>query len=240
MMHYRSRLLAREVVAEDTIACQIERPEGFEFEVGQYLDVALVDPRFVDAQGNSRSMSIASAPHEPELTVLMRVRDSAYKRSIAALPIGSPLIIEGPADDLGLRRVWGKRLALVAGGVGVAPFMSLLRDAKRRGDGLEATLFYSNRRPEDAPWLDVLEALSREVPGFSYVPVMTRMSDSSRPWEGETERLGIPLFERYLPQLVGARYFISGSTLLVSALCQELERAGVPPRDIRIEMYSGY
>lgn len=240
MIRYHSRLLRREVVAEQTILCHVERPEGMEFEAGQYVEVGVVDPPFTDAQGGSRSMSIASAPHEPELAVLMRVRDSAYKRSMAAIPIGAPLFLEGPADDLGLRRVDGRHLVLVAGGVGVAPFMSLLREVEHGGGELQATLFYSNRRPEDAPWLGELEALLRGIPGFRYFPTMTRMPESTLPWAGETGRLGVSLFERHLPALVGPRYFISGSTLLVSALCQELEHAAVPPRDIRIEMYAGY
>lgn len=228
------------MVAEQTIACRVERPDGFDFEVGQYVEVGLVDPPYTDAQGPSRSMSIASAPHEPELCILMRVRDSAYKRSIAELPVGAPLYLEGPADDLGLLRGDDRPLVLVAGGVGVAPFVALLREVARAGGGMPATLFYSNRRPEDAAWLTELEELTGRIPGMRYVPIMTRMSESRQPWEGETERLSVTMLRRHLPELVGPRYYVSGSTFLVSGICQELEGSGVPPRDIGIEMYAGY
>jgi hypothetical protein len=66
------------------------------------------------------------------------------------------------------------------------------------------------------------------------------MAESSWAWTGETERLGMRLLGRHLSTLSGPRYYLSGSTLFISGLCQEIERAGVPGADIRIEMYAGY
>lgn len=236
-----SRLLRRELVADQTIACRIARPAGFVFEPGQYVDVTLVDPPYDDAQGRTRSMSIASAPEEEDLLLLMRLRDTAFKRSLAALPAGAPLLLDGPADDLGFPRADDPRpLVLIAGGVGVAPFLALLRSRAATGRPLAATLFYSNRRPEDAAYLAELDALAERIDGFRHVPTMTRAGESSAPWPGETARLDAAMLARHLPALAGPRYYVSGSTALVSGLCQELERSGIPPRDIRIEMYAGY
>lgn len=242
-----SRIVFRELVAEDTLACYVSRPPGFDFSPGQYVDVTLVAPPYEDAQGPTRSMSIASAPDEADLLLLMRLRDTAFKRSIAELPIGAPVLLDGPADDLSLRGADGRRIVMIAGGVGVAPFRAALRavsldgerDLTRRGS-LDAVLFYSNRRPEDAAYLGELMGLEALIDGLRVVPTMTRMETSRLDWTGETERLGAAMLARHLGELRGPRYYVSGSTLLISGICQELERAGVPGGDIRIEMYTGY
>ena len=242
-----SFIVRRELVAVNTLAVWVNRPEGFAFRPGQYVDVTLLSPPFDDRQGASRSMSIASGPNEPDLLLLMRVRDTAFKRSIAALPLGAPVLLDGPADDLALRHDEGRRIVMIAGGVGIAPFRAMLRgillDPRRdltRRALLDATLFYSNRRPEDAAYLGELMGLEPQFQGLRVVPTMTRMSTSRLPWAGETERLGASMLARHLGELRGPRYYIAGSTLLISDLCEELERAGVPAGDIRIEMYIGY
>lgn len=247
MTAIESRIVRRELVAADTLACHVSRPAGFDFRPGQYVDVTLLSPPFDDRLGPTRSMSIANAPDEPDLLLLMRLRDSAFKRSIAALPLGAPVLLDGPADDLSIRRADGRRIVMIAGGVGVAPFRAVLRDvslAKGRDltkrAALDAVLFYSNRRPEDAAYLGELMGLESIIEGLSVVPTMTRMATSRLDWSGETERLSAAMLARYIGELHGPRYYVSGSTLLISGMCQELERAGVPGGDIRIEMYTGY
>jgi ferredoxin-NADP reductase len=240
MNGYDSRLLSREFVAEQTIACRFARPEGFDFRPGQYVDLTVISPAFTDETGPTRSMSIASAPTEPEIELVMRVRDTAFKQSMLALPIGATVLLDGPADDLSLERGADQPRVLIAGGVGIAPFLSLLRDARRTSAPLEAALFSSNRRPEDAASLSELRELSASIPGLRFVPIMTRMSDSATAWDGVVERVSASMLARHLPKLGGRRYYIAGSTGLISALCQDLERHGVSPGNIRIELYTGY
>ncbi|HVX42036.1 MAG TPA: FAD-dependent oxidoreductase [Gemmatimonadaceae bacterium] len=233
------RLVRREQVAADTIACWLSRPADFTFAPGQYVEVTLLSPAFEDAQGPTRAMSIASGPADDELLLLMRVRDTAFKRSIATMRLGSPVLLDGPADDLRIDPSSAEHAVFVAGGVGVAPFRSLLRQAAIAGS-LDATLFYSNRRPEDAAFLDELCAMPSRVRGLRVVPTMTGMADSRQPWSGQTERLGPTLFARYVPDYRAARFYVSGSTVLVSGVCFALERAGIPMGRIAVELYSGY
>jgi len=240
MTIYASRLIHRELVAHETLACVLERPEGFIFRAGQYVDVTLPNPPHDDLLGPTRSFSIASAPAERDLLLLMRVRDTAFKRAMAGMPLGSPVLLDGPVDDLSLAIDDGRRAVFLAGGVGVAPFLGAIRHAARREAGLDATLFYSNRRPEDAAFLEEIASLAERVEGLRFVPTMTRMNLSARPWAGETERIGVPLLERYLPSIHGPRYYLSGSTLFISGVRQEIARAGVPGSDVRVEMYTGY
>jgi ferredoxin-NADP reductase len=239
-MPYQSKLLHRAEVAYQTISIQVERPSGFTFEVGQFVDLGVPDRAADDPQGPSRSLSIASAPGAGHLEFLMRLRDTPYKRALATMPIGAPLVIEGPFDDFLLpARSW-RELVFIAGGIGIAPFLSVLRDAAAERRELRVTLFYSNRRPEDTVALDELRGLQSEIPGFRLVATMTRAAESALGWEGETEHLGIGLFERYLPDVVGPDYYISGAPTLISELRMALLGAGVANDAVRIELFTGY
>lgn len=237
---YTSRLLGRAEVACATLECTVERPDGFSFRAGQYVDITLPDPPYDDLLGPTRSFSIASAPCESDLLLLMRLRDSAFKRAMADMPLGSTLLLDGPMDDLSLTVDDAHGSVFLAGGVGIAPFLGAIRHASARGEAMDAALFYSNRRPEDAPYLEELAAHAARVRGLRFIPTMTRLEASESTWSGETARIGIPILERYLPSLHGPRYYLSGSTLFISGVRQELARAGIPGSDIRVEMYTGY
>ena len=90
-------------VAEGTMSFRFEKPPGWAFKAGQYLDMTLLDPSEVDSEGNARTFSIASAPHEETLMVATRMRDTAFKRVLRTMPLGTAVKIEGPLEQLGAR-----------------------------------------------------------------------------------------------------------------------------------------
>lgn len=238
---YSSRLLWRERVAHQTLAIRVERPSAFTFRPGQYVDLTVVNAEDHDALGPSRSLSIASTPREEYLEFLVRLRDTAFKRSLASVPIGSEFFVEGPFDDLGFRPDDARDMVFMAGGVGVAPFMSVLRTAAATTrSALPATLFYSNGRPEDAAYLVELQRIEEAIPGFRLVPTMTRMDESSQTWSGETDRIDLAFLKRYVPAWIGPAYYLVGSPGFISQLRSSLFSVGVQDADIGLEMYAGY
>jgi hypothetical protein len=82
MASQTSKLLRREEVAEGTIAFHFERPSGFKFKAGQFADVTLIETPETDAEGNTRTFSIASPPFENELVFTTQMRDTAFKHSL--------------------------------------------------------------------------------------------------------------------------------------------------------------
>ena len=83
---FTSKLKEKEALAEGTMGFYFAKPAGFQFKPGQYLDITLVDPPETDAEGNIRSLSIASAPEDERLLVATRMRDSAFKRVLRMAP----------------------------------------------------------------------------------------------------------------------------------------------------------
>ena len=93
---YKTRLKHKEKCGEGAMAFYFEKPPGFEFEAGQYIDLTLINPTETDPDGNIRSFSLASAPADEHLLIVTRIRDTAFKRSLQQLPIHSEVEMDGP------------------------------------------------------------------------------------------------------------------------------------------------
>lgn len=237
---FMAKLSGREEVAERTMAFFFEKPPNWTFRAGQFIDMTLINPPETDAEGNTRGFSIASAPHEPMIMVTTRLRDSAFKRVLRSMPPGTAVKIEGPFGNLGLHNNAARPAVFLAGGIGVTPFRSIVVRAAKEKLPHRIFLFYGNRRPEDAPFLDELSALARENPNFQFIPTMTEMSRSGREWKGETGRIDKLMLARYLAGIQSAIYYIAGPPAMVIGLHAMLNDAGVDDDDIRLEEFTGY
>src|SRR5437667_6922594 len=240
MPKYETTLTASETVAEGTMAFRFAKPAGFSFEAGHSVTVSLIDPPETDHKGNSRSFSLASAPYETELMIATRMRDTAFKRSLKAMPAGGRVSLRGPAGLFTLDPADARPAVFLAGGIGITPFASMSRQAAHERLARELWLFYSNRRPEDAAFLDELAALPRANPRYRFVGTMTEMEKSSRPWSGETGFLDRAMLERHLKNLATFVYYVAGPPGLVETMQKMLVAAGVEDDAIRTDEVYGY
>ncbi|HVG90531.1 MAG TPA: hypothetical protein VNB54_03485, partial [Alphaproteobacteria bacterium] len=101
-------------------------------------------------------------------------------------------------------------------------------------------LFYSNRRPEDAAFMPVLQELEKENPNFKFIPSMSEMEKSARTWNGEAGFINKEMLGRYLPSFQGPIYYVAGPPAMVAAMRQMLNAAGVDEDDVRTEEFAGY
>ena len=235
-----SKLLSRHEVAERTTAFHFEKPSNWTFKAGQFLDMTLLDPSETDAEGNTRTFSIASAPHEGALMVATRMRDTAFKRVLKTMPLGSTVKIEGPSGGLTLHNNATRTAVFLAGGIGITPFRSIVFRAAKEKLPHRIFLFYSNRRPEDAPFLDELQALEKENPNYKLVANMTEMAKSHQSWHGEVGPIDKAMLSRYLKDAVSPIYYVAGPPEMVKGLHTTINEAGADDDDIRAEEFAGY
>jgi ferredoxin-NADP reductase len=235
-----SRLLSRQDVAENTTAFRFERPPGWQYKAGQAMDITLLDPPETDAEGNIRTFSLASAPNEDTLMIATRMRDTAFKRVLKTMPLGATVKIEGPSGDLTLHNNVRRTAVFLAGGIGITPFRSMVFRAAAEKLGHSIFLFFSNRRPEDAAFLDELKALETENPHYHLIATMTEMAKSQRPWEGETGPIDAAMLSRYLRNEGLPIYYIAGPPEMVKGLHAMLHDDAVDDDDIRSEEFAGY
>jgi ferredoxin-NADP reductase len=240
MPKYETTLTRNKTVAEGTMAFHFARPEGLKFTAGQAMNVSLIEPPETDAKGNARTFSIVSAPHENELVIATRMRDTAFKRVLKAMAAGGRVGLRGPAGTFTLDPADSRPAVFLAGGIGVTPFVSMLRDAAHSRLARDLWLFYSNRRPEDAAFLDELTALPGRNPRLHFVGTMVEMDKSSRPWTGERGFLDRAMLERHLKNLAGHVFYIAGPPGLVEAMQKMLIGAGVAEDVINTDEFLGY
>jgi ferredoxin-NADP reductase len=186
-------------VAEGTMAFRLSKPDDFVFKAGQAISLQLIDPPAEAGQG-SRTFSLVSAPFEQELVVATRMRDSAFKCALKALPDGASIRIDGAFGDLVLGDT-DQAVVFIAGGIGITPFMSMLRQAARDRSLQPLFLAYSNRRPEDSAFLDELQWLEHQNKHFHLMATMTDMGKSAREWSGETGLVDADMLKRLVGDL---------------------------------------
>jgi ferredoxin-NADP reductase len=240
MADQTSKLMRREEVAEGTMAFHFEKPSGFTFNAGQFADVSLIDPPETDAEGNVRTFSIASPPFQNDLVFTTRMRDTAFKRSLKKVPLETQVTISSAAGSFTLHKNPAKPAVFLAGGIGITPFISIARQADRDRLPHKLHLFYSNRRPEDAAFLNALQTLEKTNPNFRLICTMTEMSKSKKEWKGEIGLINQEMLSRHLTNLQGPIYYVAGPPAMVAGIKTMLIAANVDEDDIRTEDFAGY
>ncbi len=233
-------LKEKKEVADGTMEFLFEKPKKFEFRAGQHLDVTLINPPETDAEGNTRTFSLASAPSESYLAFATRMRDTAFKRVLKNMAVGTKVHFGNPHGSFTLHNDSSKPAVFLIGGIGITPVFSIIKEATERKAPHSLYLLYSNRRPEDAAFLEELKELETKNHRFIFVPTMTEPEKSLGHWVGETGVINLPLIEKYLEDVRSAVYYLSGPPGMVGAMRKLLVEAGVDEDNIRTEEFSGY
>ncbi|ATG44285.1 putative oxidoreductase [Phaeobacter piscinae] len=231
-------LTSSETIATGTMAFHMTKPAGFQHQAGQWIRLTIANAA-EDGKARSRILSIVSAPDEPQITVATRISDSAFKRSLSTLPLGAELTVAGPSGTFTLHEDTSRPAVFIAGGIGITPFMSMLRDVTATNCDHKITLFYSNRAPAASAFLSELENLQKTTSNVQLIATMTDL-DADDSWSGETRQIDQDMLRRHLSDLNAPIYYCVGPAGMVTATQKILTAAGVAEQDIRVESFTGY
>jgi ferredoxin-NADP reductase len=237
---YQSTLLGRTEVAEGTMAFQFEKPKDFVFKAGQYIDLTISDPQHGPPNELTHTFSIASSPFDEELVVTTRMRSTVFKQALLVLPIGTGARIDGPMGSFSLHNNTARLAVFLAGGIGIAPFLSMVSYATAEKLRHPIVLFYANRYLGDAAFINALWKLERTNPRFRFVPTLTRMAIHNGGWKGKTGHISAEMLFTQIGILRGPIYYLAGPPAMVAATRRTLAEAGVDEDDIRTEEFAGY
>lgn len=130
---------------------------------------------------------------------------------------------------------------MLAGGIGITPFRSMIRYAADMGLKQPILLFYSNRTAEEIVFREELERLSHTFKSLKVVITVTRPEESKAPWDGATGRIEGSTIKRETESLKDPLYYVCGPPLMVEGMTGILgQDAGVPQESIRQERFDGY
>lgn len=201
------------------------RPENFEFEAGDWIDIQFDDQQLK----GGITYSLSSSPTEDELRITFREGVSEFKRALQAVQPDDRLFISQYGNDYGFQLKKHKSSVLIAGGVGIAPFRSMLRQMHDTNDKTTVTLIYLNQN-ENFLFKDELDEWSKQLPNLSISYISTK--DINRK---KREKLLLSLLKN-----LDQNFYISGPPAMVESHEHLLIDAGVHLRNIRIDSFGGY
>ena len=198
------------------------------WQAGQYFQYHLPH-QSADERGEKRWFTIASAPYEDFVQVSTRLNhehSSTFKDQLTALKPGDSIDVTGPEGDFTVDDP-GRQLVFIAGGIGITPFRSILRDLHHEHKSLHVTLFYANRNDQFA-FREDFDALMPEQPDLHIHYIVS------------PEQIDAALIHEHVPAIDDAIFFVSGPESMVDAFKPLLESIGVPSENIKQDWFPGY
>ncbi len=230
------RLVARKPLSPTSVEFTFAPVRELSFRAGQYLELS-VPHRRADSRGSRRSFSIVSAPNDAgslRIGMKMPEQGSSFKRALQSLPIGKVVRATGISGDFVLKRSSDAPLLMVAGGIGITPFISQLRSLPT-GHGRDIVLIYAAGDSTEVAYRDELVAA-----GIRTI-VVTKDGGSGGPDQFESitaERLDREILARTVPDIADRHVYVSGPPALVDTVTTAAR--SLHAKRIEKDYFSGY
>lgn len=204
------------------------------FTAGQYMELTLPHPK-TDARGWRRVFSIAAAPGaNVRFGIRLPENTSSFKKALLALEPGAKISATSVGGDFVLPS-GDSPLLLVAGGIGITPYISQLEQLSASGSKRDVALVYAISRPDDLAYADMLAKTSCKVTVVS----ATKPTKLPKGWTWlEAQRLTGDQLLSAVPDAGTRHTYLSGTPVMVAALKRALRRSGA--RRIHTDVFIGY
>ncbi|MEG1699080.1 MAG: iron-sulfur cluster-binding domain-containing protein [Oscillospiraceae bacterium] len=204
------------------------------FEAGQYVNLFTE----IDGVRTSRPYSISSSPRQRayyEITVAATKDGFVSDYFLNNVKTGDCFLANGPAGVFRFQPVFhSKKSLFLAGGSGITPFMSMLREIIDAGLDRDVVMLYGCRCEDAALYHDELCAYAAANDNFAYHLVV---SDDAEEWKGEKGFINEELIKRLVPDFAERTCYICGPQIMNDFCKNELENMGMPIKRIRREMF---
>jgi len=243
---FGTKLLEKLPRVADIVSFRFKRPEAYTFQPGQWFVVTF--PSSDPQEPWEHHFSHSDAPSEPWLEFTTRMRGSDFKNALDALPVGSPVQLEGPFGTFVLPPD-AERVAFLAGGIGITCVRSILRwlcdtcgtnavpADPPRTPPQEIVLFFANHSEYLIPFKEELDEIARDLPELRLVHVISQPGEG---WQGYRGHLDEKVMAAELPDSAGWRFFVSGPPSFDQAMRDMLLKWGIDDALIKTEAFLGY
>lgn len=199
------------------------------FVAGQYLNLTMPE---VPPAVSDRLFTIASAPYEPLLQFTTIIGPSLFKQKLHSLKTGD----EVEADQLGGDFTWdavpsalsngGVKRLFIAGGIGITPYLSIIRDRLHKQQPINAALLYAGKN-EKRPFVDELNQAMKIDPTLKII-------------EYSETRLTLEQLKKDVTNVENLVVYLAGSQAFSEALGEGLVAYGLPRQQIKYDYFDGY
>jgi len=217
--------------ADDIRTFRLSRPQGFEFTAGQFVPVRVS----IDGKPHVRCYSISSSPDSRGYLEISVRRQGLVSTTLhATLRTGSRLLIGRPAGRFVYPGGDDRPLALLAGGIGITPLLSMLRHGISSDPARPIVLLYSARNPRAAAFYSELQVIAQRHP---QVRIAITMSEPSTPAPWRRGHIDAPMVRQHVAHPSHTIFCICGPVPMMTAMEQLLTAEGVPANQIRTENF---
>jgi ferredoxin-NADP reductase/Na+-translocating ferredoxin:NAD+ oxidoreductase RnfD subunit len=223
-------LKEKKAVSDDIYHLTFSSDKKISFRPGQYLEWTLGHEK-TDGRGNRRYFTIASSPTEEsvQLGVKFYEPSSSFKKKLLSLQPGDTIMAGQLAGDFTLPKDPAQKLAFIAGGIGITPFRSMIKDLIDRRERRDIALFYSNRTSAEIAYRDVFDEAGR-VFGMKAIYTVTDGGG----------RLTADIIKKEIPDYKDRIFYVSGPHTMTNAFEKTLQEMGVARAHIKTDFFPGF
>lgn len=217
--------------------------EPLDYDAGQYITVRLANVE--DPRGPQRPFTLSSTPTDAKyIRITTRMTGSPFKKALSQIAadgdgLSDRVTLKGPMGEFILETA--RPAIMIAGGIGITPFISMIRYARDEGLATPVTLLYSNDTPEEIAFHDELDEIAGKADWLTVIHTITQPADSQRQWSGRTGRIDGELIAGHAKEMDEPIYYVCGPPAMVSGMSDMLQdELGIAVADLRTEKFSGY
>ena len=221
------KLIKRQPLFEDVETFIFEPDEPVSWQPGQYMHYVFPHSN-EDNRGEERWFTISSTPYEKNITITTRFTEekgSSFKKALRGLKAGDAIQADGPKGKF-IIEDFDKKYVLVAGGIGVTPYHSMLLQFDHDGKMPDIELLYANR-DENFVFGDEFAALAVKYPNLhisKYVGDRHIEADDLKPYADDQSKT----------------IYLSGPEPMIENFEKTLKDMGVPEERLKTDFFPGY
>lgn len=219
------KVISKKKETKNITSLLFEKPVGFSFYSGQYLDIELkTDDRF-----KVRAFSISASPTEDFLMISPKKGVSKFKKDLYKLKVGDKISSSHPAGTFILDE--NEKAVFIAGGIGITPFRSIIKYIFDKKIKTPIALIYSNS-DKNFPFKKELDTWKKAYPKLAIHYIVTRkdgrLTEKKLSSILRTANYRLPI------------YYLAGPPKMVDDLEKMLISMGVEETNIRTDRFDGY
>ena len=217
----------------DVKSFRFRRPQGFDYDPGQFLFVTILS----EGKKITKHFTISSSPTEKEfIEFTKKITDHEFSIALDQLKIGEWAYLDGPYGNFAFKGEY-PRVGMITGGIGITPLRSMIKYCMDKGTKSRITLVYGNRNQESIVFkeeLDRLEKLNQNL------RVIHTLSQPDEKWKGRRGHIDVQMVLEEIPDYEECVFYVCGPPSLVTSSVEILKTLKIQDDMIHEENFPGY
>jgi glycine betaine catabolism B len=227
-------------IADNTYDFVFNPGKRLAFTPGQYMEWTLPHPH-PDDRGNRRYFTLASSPTENTIRIGIKFNPnpSSFKQSLQDIKKTREIVASQISGDFTLPTNPNQKLVLIAGGIGITPFRSMIKYLIDKIEKRQIVLFYANRKKSDIAYRDIFDQ-AQYLLGIKTVYVLSDKNQAPPDWKGKIGHIDADMIKSEVPDFSDRKFFISGPHNMVDSFKISLKELGLKPDHVKTDYFPGF